>query len=54
LESCIATNDKLILQNIGQITASITQHIYWLNKMITPATPKPNAVYEGSDIGGEQ
>ena len=54
LDSCVATNDKIILQNIGQITASITQHIYWLNKMITPATPKPNARYEGSDIGGDQ
>ncbi len=54
LESCLVTNDVLILQNIGQIAASITQHIYWLNKMITPATPKPNARYEGSDIGGEQ
>jgi hypothetical protein len=54
LESCLATDDKLILQNIGQIAASITQHIYWLNKMITPVAPKPNARYEGSDIGDEQ
>lgn len=54
LKSCLETNNVEILQNIGQIASSISQHIYWLNKMITPATPKPNARYEGSDIEGEQ
>jgi hypothetical protein len=54
LTSCLLTDDKQILQNIGQIASSVTQHIYWLNKMITPAVPKPNARYEGSDIEGAE
>jgi hypothetical protein len=54
LTSCLLTDDKQILQNIGQISSSVTQHIYWLNKMITPAVPKPNARYEGSDIEGTE
>ena len=54
LESCITTDDETILKNIGQIASSITQHIYWLNKMITPVAPSPNAIYEGSDVGDEQ
>jgi hypothetical protein len=52
LSSILVTDDEKILQNIGQIASSVTQHIYWLNKMITPATPSPNARYEGSDIEG--
>ena len=52
---CIAniakTNDQQILQNIGQISASINQHIYWLNKMITPVALPDNAQFEGSDVG---
>ena len=45
------TNDQQILQNIGQMSASINQHIYWLNKMITPAVLPDNAQFEGSDVG---
>lgn len=51
LESVLVTDDVIILQNIGQIAASVTQHIFWLNKIITPATPDPTARYEGSEIG---
>jgi hypothetical protein len=54
LSSCLLTDDKQILQNIGQISSSVTQHIYWLNKMITPVAPNPNARYEGSDIEGTE
>ena len=54
LKSCLETDSKEILQNIGQVSASVTQHIYWLNKMINPAVPNPNARYEGSDIGDEE
>ncbi|MFM1825948.1 MAG: hypothetical protein RLZZ37_583 [Actinomycetota bacterium] len=45
------TNDQQILQNIGQIAASINQHIYWLKKMITPVALPDNAQFEGSDVG---
>ncbi len=55
LNFCISniskTNDQRILQNIGQISASINQHIYWLNKLITPITLPDNAQFEGSDVG---
>lgn len=45
------TDNKEILQNIGQIASSVTQHIYWLNKMITPIAPAVNPNFSSSDVG---
>lgn len=51
LDSITKTDDVLILQNIGQIASSVTQNIYWLNKLITPAKLPEDANFQGSEVG---